>query len=204
MSILDVVNRVAVQAGIPEFYVFMTNTGRTAREILTHAHEAGEEITRRAEWKDLYTNTTVVASASSLTLPSDFQRLVDGAPIIRTATPFTPFTPVQSRGQWATVSNVSSSSVQFYFVDGSVIRFAPAIPTGGATVFYIKKNWITTSGTATDAFANDADTIAFPEPLLALGILWRYRRAKGLTYADAQAEFEAEFAREIKFNRGVA
>ncbi len=52
---------------------------------------------------------------------------------------------------------------------------------------YITVNWCRASGDTTltqKVWTADTDVYAFPEDLLTLGVIWRWRRAKGLDYAE--------------------
>lgn len=200
MSLLSIVNRVAYQASLPTFRRVKSNTDRTAQELLTMAHEAGEEITRRAEWSMLYDSDTVLSGETSKVLPDNFHRLVEGGAVL--LADGSPVMPVKAADQWRILSAVPSANPHF-FLTGGTIAFSPAL-SSVATVHYVSKNWIQSNTSFVDEFVTDDDTTVFTEPLLALGILWRYRRAKGLPYEDILAEFEAELDREIKADRGIS
>ena len=203
MSLLTLMRRVSLQSSLPVFDTIVSNTDRTVIELLNAAHEAGEEITRRAEWSMLYAEDTVPALATSRTLPTGFHRLIQGGAISYAASPFTPILPVKAADVWLAISNAPSAQ-PYYFIKSGAIRFSPAIPTGGALVRYVTGNWISSNGSPVSTFATDADTPYFTEPLLALGTLWRYKRMKGLQFDDIEAEFEAELAREIAADRGFS
>lgn len=205
MSLLTAINRTCAQAGLPTFDAFYSvvgsaaSQGRTATELLALAHEAGEEITRRAEWSQLYNSTTSAIGVSTVALPSDFHRLIQGNAIYTRNG--SPVMPVRSFDAWTVISGTPSSQMH-YFIQNGLINFAPAL-RNPVTIRYISKNWILNGSTPTDAFSDDDDTTRFTDTLLSLGVLWRYKRAKGLAYADSQAEFEAELSREIMADRGA-
>lgn len=54
------------------------------------------------------------------------------------------------------------------------------------------------------ALTADDDRTLFPERLLAKGILWRWKRQKGLPFDDSLAEFEADLLQEINADRGAS
>lgn len=199
MSLLDIANRVAYQASLATFRRVHSNNDRTAQEILAMAQEAGEEIARRAEWSKMYKEDAVSSGETYKAIPSDFHRLIQGGAI--TLATGRPVMPVKGADQWRFLSAVPSTSPH-YFIKASQFLFSPAL-SSAATIAYVSKNWVLSNTSELDAFATDDDTVQFPEPLLALGILWRYRRSKGLQYEDIEAEFEAELAREIRADRGV-
>ena len=51
------------------------------------------------------------------------------------------------------------------------------------------QNWNATANSA--AWASDSDVPVIPDELVLLGVIWRWRRHKGMDYQDPQAEYEA-------------
>lgn len=202
MTLTEIMERVCLQAGlaIPNSYVGSTN--RTVMELLTHAQEAGEELNRRAEWSKTYKDLTVSASASSVAIPNDFHRLIESAPVTENGADFSPVYPVQSSGAWRFIE-MNPSAQRYYFISGGTMYFSPAFGADGGLVRYIRKTWIDSSGSYVAKFAADDNSPVFSGELMALGTLWRYKRAKGLPHEDILAEYEAEFARELLADRGV-
>ncbi len=198
MTFKKIFDRVALQAGLPILATYAGNTDRTALELVLHCTEAGEEITRRAEWAKLYTEQTLTSGSATYSLPVDFHRLVTGNAISLAATPFTPILPVPAADAWQFIKAMPSTQPYFFLKNGN-IEIAPAL-SANATLRYVSKNWIGTK--ATDEITDDAAEPDFSGSLLALGTLWRYKRSKGLEHQDVLAEFEAELAREITADRG--
>lgn len=197
MSIATVMQRVCRQVGVKEIPSITTSSDRTAQELLTHYIEAGEEITRRAEWPNLLRTQALSGSIGSIPLPTDFQRLAKGQPL--SLSDGSPIYPVRSSQAWAVMSAAPSTTPHFYIHNG-VLWFLPFLPADGATLTYLSVNWINNGSAAT--YTTDTDTADIPESLLSLGIVWRYRRAKGLNFQDMADEFEAEIDRELNAARG--
>jgi hypothetical protein len=201
MSLLTLANRVAAQAALPPFSIVKTNTTPTAVRLLAFIHEAGEEITRRAEWSKLYQERTLTSGLSSYALPVDFHRLVQGGAIILNDTAKTPVLPVKAMDVWSHI-DANPSSQPYFFMSGGNVLFSPAL-TATASFRYISTGWINGAAGNISEFAADTDTAKFSETLLALGALVRLKRANGLRYDDLLSEFEAELEREIKADRGM-
>lgn len=70
---------------------------------------------------------------------------------------------------------------------------------GEATVHYVSRNW---AGTKDQADQN-GDTFVFPDRLMETGIVYRWRRQKGLPYDDQIAEHEAEIESALRADRGL-
>ena len=41
-----------------------------------------------------------------------------------------------------------------------------------------------------EAFANDSDTIVYDEAIFLMGVMWRWKKAKGLDYAEDKDQYE--------------
>jgi hypothetical protein len=183
----------------------VSNTDQTAIDLLLHCHEAGDEIRGRAEWSKLYRELIVAAAATSVTLPSDFHRLIQGGPITRNSADYIPILPVRSADAWRFLEGQASAQ-PYYFIGNGQIKFSPALNSSGAMVRYISKNWIHAANVSTSTqttFNLDSDVADLPETLLIIGTAWRFKRAKGRPYQDLLDEFETVFAREIRFDRGI-
>lgn len=73
------------------------------------------------------------------------------------------------------------------------INFYP-IPVAGQSCFFEFKssNWISTSVGGTSSFwTNDADTPLLDSQIIIMGAIWRFKQAKGLSYAEDFAKYEA-------------
>lgn len=199
MSLKDVIDSVCDAVEIDRFDAFYGNADPGAQTMLQLGQQAGEEISTRAEWKDMLKVKTITASGD--VLPTDFGRIVSGG--VRTASNLFA-RPVTNSGIWSTILQVGSTQ-PYYFLRRNVILFSPLTAGVGAVLDYVVSTWVVTSaGTYMDKFTADDDTTAFPEKLLAMNIIWRWRRAKGLAYDDQLAEFEAALVQEINFDRGAA
>lgn len=61
---------------------------------------------------------------------------------------------------------------------------------------YVSKNWtLDNTSTAQQKFAADDDTSILDEELLTMGLIWRFRKAKGLDFASELAEYQSEVNR---------
>ena len=77
------------------------------------------------------------------------------------------------------------------------LEFEQTIVAGddGKTIAYeyVSANWCEDSGgTGQSAFAADTDVGVLDEELLTLGLIWRFKRAKGLDWADDWAEYQTQ------------
>ena len=202
LTIRNIVNRyVCPLASLPVFDSLMSNNEQTAIDIKAAARTAGEEIARRAEWQAMYKSTTAVLGDASKTLPDDYHRLIRGNAVQFSASPWTPVPYIRAADIWSH-ARVNPSSQPYFSVKNNLLIFIPAL-TADVVIRYISKNWAINGSTEIDELTSDDDVPLFSSQLLGLGILWRYRRAKGLAYQDLVDEFEARLDVEVKADRGL-
>lgn len=198
MTILSVVNEVCDIVSLDRFTSVYGSGNPAAQTLLELAKLAGEEIVDRYDWKAL--ERSAVAASSPLAIPSDYLRMADGGALRTAAGAF--FRPVKNAAQWAVVQQVPSSQ-PYTYVSKTSIAFSPASAAVGAVLNYVSKFWIVASGGAEKAtWGADDDGVVFPERLLTLNVVWRWRRKEGLNYDDQLAEFEAALSNATTEDRG--
>lgn len=199
MSLITVINDVCDALDFDGFESVIGADEPAANTMVELAQEAGDEISRRVDWRATLTTFTVPASGSPF--PNDYQRLIPGGSV--RAADGTFIRPVTNSAQWAFLTQYPSAQ-PFYFLQGATILMAPASAGVGAVMDYVSANWIkgVTGNKAT--YSADDDTALFPERLLVKNIIWRWRRLKGLSFNDHLTEFEADLVQEINADRGVS
>lgn len=137
------------------------------------------------------TNVTMAFGQQTYALPSDYAWMIDRTEWDRTKRwqVFGPLTPQQ----WQVLkSGLSPTGPRRRFrIMGGAYWLDP-VPYDTATLAYeyYSSAWCLTGGnssTPASLFTTDNDTYLLPDDLMILGLIWRYRRAKGLDYAQ---EFE--------------
>jgi hypothetical protein len=153
--------------------------------------EEGNELSGRGEWEQLTfeaTHTTVATeSQGEMTTIADngyryikFDTLWDRS----TSEPI----PVLSGTEWQQLKSgvMSGPNYQVRIRGGELI--STPVPAAGSTwVFeYVSSNWILgADGTTYSQYFNlDTDTFLLPEPILLMGLTWRWKKEKGLSYGE--------------------
>ena len=105
--------------------------------------------------------------------------------------------PVPQDGSWTYLDDIGSAGVITYYrikgYEGNyTIQFYGAPATGhNIVVHYISDNWMANAaGTLGSEYTADTDVLLFPRELTEMGIVWRFRERRGLSYS-------AEFNRYI-------
>lgn len=194
MSLITVARALALNVGLPVPDVVVTSPAREWAEALQYANEAGEELARRVDWGVLIKSTTLTGdgTTSSFNLPADFDRMVSGITMRSGGNIVRPLT----QAEWASLTPVVGTP-RYFKLDGNVVRLWPT-PENAATVnvTYITREWLT----GATGYANDADVALLDEELLAKALIVRWRRQKGMPYADEESEYEAALGDVSQFD----
>jgi hypothetical protein len=199
MSIIEAINEVCDVVSLDRFDTLVGNSNPNAQTMIEFAQQAGEEIARRGDWNRTLKSASV--DASPFPLPENFQRLIAGGGIQFGDGRFARL--VLNSGEWLIIKTVSSSQ-PFAFIQAGKVEFTSADASSGATINYVSRNWLVDGSDERDKITSDDNNLLFPDRLLTKGVIWRWRRQKGMTFDDQVAEFEADLAMELSADRGAS
>jgi hypothetical protein len=206
MSLLTLVQEVAGSLNLPQPASVVGNTDPDAILFLNLAKREGRELFRRHDWQKLiveHTQTTL-ATVAQTALPAAFDHLTPDVEIWNRSTDTRYLGPVSS-SEWMRLNSGTSGGVSGWWrLIGGALNIYPA-PTAGQTIAfeYISKNWCQSSAlVGQSTWAADADTGIISEELMALGVTWRWLRAKGMDYAEEMATYEREIEKAAARDRG--
>lgn len=179
--------------------------------------ECVDDLLRRVDWADPISKLTTISGDGSedYDLPTDFKRLQKDRPAVyETANVRRTGTPVTSEGQWTHIKELGTGAGHRYYRlrgydENFQISFYPNPATGESVkVHYVSDLWMATSGgTVGSEFTDLGDVLLFPRTLIETGIVYRWRRRKGLEYMDVMREHEimlAEQANRTNVRRKVS
>lgn len=203
-SILDTVNDAADELVLPrvtsvlgttpsDFERLMAALVNRQGRALRDAKENGWTVMQR-----LYTFVTA-AGTDEYSLPSDYVQLINDTVWDRSL--ISPAQGPLSPAQWQTIKSglIGTGAYSRRF---RVVRSASAVtrkfiidptPTAIETVAfeYLSEDWCCSSDqlTTREKCTADTDLVLFDDDLMTMGIIWRYKRAKGFEYVSALAEY---------------
>ncbi len=188
MSLLTLAQAAARQLNVAVPSVIVGGTDETSMLLLRLATEEGVSLMRRYPWQALQTEktfTTVAADSQTNALPTDFDRMLPETMFNRNtrrrvAGPLSPEEWQQTKATLVTYVNPT------FRIRGDAILMSPNPPAGETVAYeYISKNHCKTAGGVTQAdWALDTDLSRLDEGLMTLGLVWRFRQVKGLSYAE--------------------
>lgn len=196
MTLLTLIQNVAVKAGISQPDTVISNLNVEVQELLAFAQEEGRELCGRTNWQMLRTEKVFSALAQesqTAMIPSDFHHFVNQTFWNRTRR--LPLKGPYSPQDWQRLKATSSHpSVNCFTYRGGNILITPS-PTLNDTLAYeyISNTFCQTSGAvAQAAWAADTDTGILSEALMELGTLLRWKMAKGLPFDTDMAKYETQ------------
>lgn len=194
MSLLTIAEGLATNVGLPIPTAVVGVTERTWQEVLEHANATGEELARRVDWGQLTASTSFTGNGTDLLheLPAAFSRITKGVGVRTSSGVVRPLT----QAEWTNLPTLSGVP-RYFILRGTTMRFWPYLATGSVIVSYQSKNWCS-NGTA--EWSSDDNTSLIDENLFLKALEVRWRRAKGMDYADHEAEYEAALRDFARFN----
>lgn len=211
-TVADLMNRAARDCKITPPGAWVPAVTLSHVELKDYLFDTVEELLQRLDWPDPITKDFVLTGSGAETydLPLDFLRLTrDPLAVYETTTTRRAGIPVSSNGAWSHLKQIGSAGGNRYFrtsgSDGAfkIGFFHPLEPNHSVTISYVSKNWNVDNGAFASDWTRESANLLFPRDLVQLGIVWRFRRAKGLAYADRMNEYEARLSRLSNDARGI-
>lgn len=197
MSLLTIATALARNVGMADPDVIVLSPFREWKEALLFANETGEELARRVDWGQIRKTITLTGDGTNLahSMPADFSRLTRGMAILAGTSPVRPLT----QQEFARLSP-SEGQPRYFNLEGKVVRLWPYLAIAATSAAQYQSTAWCSNGT--NSFSADTDTSLIDEWIFAKALIVRWRRQKGMPYADEEAEFEAALADVARFNDG--
>ncbi len=199
MTLLTIVSDACDRMGLTRPTSVTTSSDQNVRVLLGLAQEEGKSLAKRHDWQVLqaeHTFATVDATAS-YALPSGFRYIIKDTVFNRTSRRrmVGDLTP----DQWQQTQASLVTRVNPAFRIRTNLFYISPTPTAAETIAYeyLSKNWCQSNAVAQSAWTLDSDTGILDEDLMILGIIWRFRAAKGLDYAESMQTYEMEVNKAI-------
>jgi len=193
MTLLTIVQDASTALGLSSPSTVVSNTSQT--QMLSLAILEGKDLASRAPWKSLRrTNTWTLSTSSSsqgamnstIVTAGDFDYIIQDT-FYNTTTALPIDGPVSAEDEEVMNAVGFSGPYQQFSIrsDGGLYIF-PQPTSADSTRFQYKSTfWCKSSGgTKKAAWTVDTDIGVLSESLMTLGLIWRWKRANGLDYAQ--------------------
>jgi hypothetical protein len=197
MSLLTIVQSACNRIGILSPTQVVGNTDQQIIQMLALCNEEGEELANRVNWTALQTNATFTTLATEsqgaiATIAPGLNRIVNDT-IYNRNLRRPVFGPLSEQEfAEAKAMNINGPWNRF-LIQGGILKFNPPPVAGQTCAFdYITSYWCTdaTGVTGRSAWSLDSDIAKLNENIIALGLIWRFKAAKGLDYAEDYNKYE--------------
>lgn len=210
-NLLAIVQDACDRIGLTRPNAVIGSSDPQARQLLSLSNSDGKALVRRHDWQKLIMEKTITATATEEQtggIPTDYDRLIPGSFWNRSqdrqvAGPLSP-------QRWQMLkSGLIIMPYDCFRIRGNSLIMNP-VPTAGDSLAYeyVSTYWCAGASDETPdqaAWVQDTD-IAFvgDDELLTLGIIWRYKRSRGLDYAEEFAEYEMRLSSMMGVDGGQA
>jgi hypothetical protein len=196
MSLLTIVQSAAPRIGVATPTAVATSTDLQVIQLLALLNEEGAELGARWEWQSLLSETTFTTLATESqgaisTIAPNMKYILNDTIWNRTLRRplFGPMTP--QRWQQLKAMSMQGPWNQWRIRGGNLLM--TPVPAAGQTCYfeYVSKAWALSVALADKvAFTADDDTSKLDEDIMALGLIWRFKAAKGFSYAEDFNKYE--------------
>jgi hypothetical protein len=203
VSLLTVIQDAADLLGLPRPGAVVSSTSTQVRQLLAHANIEGGELARRHQWQALtleatWTSTAAEDQGALTTLAPGFVRAISDTVWNRSDLHPVPGPLTPQIWQSLKASGITGPYFRFRIRAGRLLLI-PAPAAGESLAFeYLSNNWCQSSaGTGQTRWNADDDTGVLDENLMTQGIVWRFKKSKGLDYVQEFQDYELAVSQAI-------
>lgn len=209
MSLLTIIQNVCAEIDLDPPTAVMSSADPQIMQLRILSTRAGRDLMREHDWSALMVRRQFVATGANpepAEPPADWNRFAANAKIWNASRLWQLNGPVEPQS-WQRQTILNSNPVpQIWRMAGGKLDIYPNVSGETMEYVYISGFWVAVNGGAAtaDIWANDTDTARFPEDLLELSLIWRWKRAKGLDYGEEIASFERSKEAAIGADRAAS
>ncbi|MBF0625285.1 MAG: hypothetical protein HQL82_10835 [Magnetococcales bacterium] len=197
MSLLTMLQEAADLIGVPRPPGVVAATDQTVRSLLSLARVEGRLLAARGAWQGLVAEAVVtmvpgLGDYSLSAIAADFDRIIPESVWNRTTN--RPLTGPLSSRQWQALKGqgLAPPAEGCYRIMGGGFHVHPLPVAVEQIAFeYLSANWCTSAaGVGQSTWLADSDQGVLPEGLMSLGVVWRFKKAKGFEWQADFKEYE--------------
>ena len=208
MSLLTIVQKAAVRCGITAPSSAISNADPMVQQLIALAQDEGDESSVNYDWRNLKIPCQFTGDGTSTLfgLPSDFDRWPTQASMYSSSYPLIPLLgPISDEELIAMQARPVFPVRPFWNMLGGSLQVWPALQSGEVVSSQYRSNaWILDADGVTRkaAWIADTDTPLIRERIIVAGVIWRWKKAKGLDYAEEMKTWGQILEVESAHDRG--
>jgi hypothetical protein len=198
MSILTACQDAMVLCGQPQPSSVVSNPDPTVTKFLAFAQVEADQTGSEFNWRNLNIAMTLTGDGTTtlFALPSDFERILQGQALWSNKYPSIPLQgPISSQDLLALKALPVMPVRPVWRLIGGQLEIWPALSSAEVVNGEYRSTNPIVSGdglTRKPRWTNDSDYTLFPEIILRLGLIWRWKQSKGLDYAEDFRNYQLE------------
>jgi hypothetical protein len=207
MTLLTVVRDASDMLMQPRNSIVVGGSDPEAKLFTVLLKQVGKDLVHAHDWTQLQSTESFTCGSSNAQTsqpPTGFVRMQAQTQMWNNTRDQVILGPTSSQ-EWSEliVRAVSTYPQRWRIIDGALNIYSPE---SGDTIRYeyINDLWIVHDDTPTSSteFDSDEDTFVFDEWLLTLGLVWRWKKAKGFDYAEEMLDYGRYLDNKIRDDRG--
>ncbi|MCA8026414.1 hypothetical protein [Burkholderia cepacia] len=196
MSCLSIVQDVCQRVGLAAPSSAVTSPDPMIQQILSLATKEGEWLTDQYDWQVLTVETSFITVAAQVqgqlsTICPNLKNIINDT-IWNRDLRRPVFGPLAAQRYEQLQAMVMQGPWNQFIIQGNNLIFFPVPQAGQHCWFeYTTQNWCQSeAGAGQGRFAADTDVLLLREDVFKLGMEWRWKKAKGLDYAQDFVDYE--------------
>lgn len=196
MSCLTLIQNACARLGFIKPGAVMTSQDLQIQQLLALANEEGQSLAEATNWQALRaegTFTTVAAeNQGSLSTIAPGCKFIVNDTIWNRSLRMPVFGPLSPQIWQQNAAMFYQGPWNQYRIMDDSIHFIPTPPAGQQCAFeYVSKNW---TSTGNDSFTADTDLSLLDEQVMTLGLIWRFKQAKGLDFSSDLTKYQRQLS----------
>lgn len=201
LPLLTIVQQFCLRTGIPSPLTAVGSQDPQILQIVALLNEEFEEVSTRYTWQALRKEFSFVTIATSdqgdldtlLGFPVNF---IENDVMWNTDTRLPIFGPVGvQRWEQYRALPITGTLIQYRIQGGRLLFYPLDVPVGNTIIGAAAMRYAVADNTGSSPvykqfFTKDNDVCVFPDALMLASIRWRWKREKGLTYAEDFTRYE--------------
>jgi hypothetical protein len=207
MSLLTIVQDAMALCGLSSVSQAYGVNDSTVAQFVALSQVEGDELSRFHDWRSLKVMAQLTGDGTSTLwdLPEDFDRFMSGEILWSNDSAGELLPLVSDQELVALKAQETDPPESVWRLFGDQIEIWPALSNGEiVTTEYRSSYWILDNNATTRKarWSADTDRAIVPERLITLGLVWRWKQAKGFDYSESFRSYQFERQRAAGVDGG--